>query len=79
MIELATRDCQHPFEVVVLDVTMPDIDGVSVAVNLRACDGCRAGRLARSGGFERLLFRTSRAVPAPWEQLDLVNCGTVQF
>ena len=45
-IELATSSCGHEFDVVVLDVNMRDVDGVRVAAELRACEGCRRTRIA---------------------------------
>jgi hypothetical protein len=33
--------CQHPFEVVLLNVTIPDLNGVCVAAELRAFGGPR--------------------------------------
>lgn len=45
-IELATGAGGHEFDVVVLDVTMPDVDGIQVAAELRACEGCRKTRIA---------------------------------
>jgi len=78
-IELAHRDCEHPFEVVVLDVTMPDIDGVSVAVNLRACDGCRRTRIVFHTALDETHVRSRFAgydgfLAKPVQSSELVDC-----
>jgi len=78
-VELATRDSQHPFEVVVLDVTMPDIDGVSVAVDLRACDGCRRTRIVFHTALDETYVRSRFAaydgfLAKPVQSRDLVDC-----
>ena len=44
-IELLTGDCRHEFEVVVLDVRMPDVDGIEVAGEARACEECQRTRI----------------------------------
>src|SRR5438045_9367792 len=43
-IELATQG--EPFDVVVLDVNMGDVDGTRVAVEIRASENCRRTRIA---------------------------------
>ena len=43
-IELATQG--QPFDVVVLDVNMGDVDGARVAVEIRASESCRRTRIA---------------------------------
>jgi CheY-like chemotaxis protein len=78
-IELATRDCQHPFEVVVLDVTMPDIDGVSVAADLRASDGCRRTRIVFHTALDETHVRSRFAgydgfLAKPVQSSELVDC-----
>jgi CheY-like chemotaxis protein len=78
-IEMATRDGQHAFGVVVLDVTMPDIDGVRVAAELRACDGCRRTQIVFHTALDETHVRSRFAgydafLAKPVQGSELVEC-----
>jgi len=57
-IDLAVSGRRGRFDVVVLDVKMLDVDGVQVAVEIRACEACNGTQIAFHSVLDEPMVRT---------------------